>query len=630
MQETNIIARVIQTLPQSFIEANIEKLCYAIAGVNPLNNKNVSLTFLDNGGFEFTNLEAQTSNRFVGSAFKDKDDVLKKLTDFLRKRNEIISQAFKTVNNDFSFPFFPIQYMKPIAVFPNYTKGQFGRMIKSWTVTYKIEITAYDNPTTRRYEYANVVNSGIEITASSGGQVIGLKYNLLPLETRKGSALFKVVSDENEIPQLAYLLNKETNTVAPFYLATTEEAYIPATRESILPGASNSNLNLLNNPTDFDKNRIVVWLKRIGISKKLKAKDSSATSESNNSNVLIPVGVKVIRLKPNSENDENTPCVFWWQGSYHESSLPERNLGNNNVVLSTLSGKVFLNDIEHLLYRIKPSLGKNKQFDEVINFVTNKKNIQLSKQIMIDALTLYQNALLVNTNNKPETIKRFSKLVEEVYNPIGNENNKWFDELLILPLSEDWFNSDEKLKHRYKTVWQTNGFLNNLGGGSGAYSFTQDELSAIKDEILYLKSFITETTQTSSPEAMWLNTIDQQFLNSIRRIIFISNATWYYNKFQRYAEYIGINVSFSIFSAPPLLSVILHEFSQGDSYYYNDVIADPHITPEQTEQAWEEISSLPNNFELLRDQEFTDQLYQCDVANSFISLAILLKILDKI
>lgn len=633
MQETNIIARVIQTLPQSFIEANIEKLCYAITGINPLNNKNVSLTFLNNGGFEFINLEAQTSNRFIGPAFKDKNDVLTKLNDFLRKRNEIISQSFKNANNDFSFPFFPTQYMKPIAVFPNYEKGKFGRMIRSWTVTYKIEINAYDNPTTGRYEYANVINSGIEITASSGGYIIGLKYNLLPLESRKGSPLFNVVADENETPQLAYLLNKETNSVAPFYLATAEEAYIPATRESILPGTSNSSLNSFNNPTNFDRNRIVVWLKRIGINRKLKVKDSSSLNNTNNSNVVIPVGTKVIRLKPNSESDENTPCFFWWQGCYHQSSLPEQNLGNNNVVISNLSGKVLQNDIEHLLNRIASYEKKQTEFDAVIKSIKDFSKTLLSKKQIEDGLVAIATNLKLNAEDKPATINRLRTALFQIYDPAITTTENFSDESLILPLSETWFKSDTKLLERYNTIWLTSSSLGNrFEGFSGEGVSSDPMLSDIKTELLQLKDFVNQTTAKDSPEAKWLQTLTSTSLNDIKRIIFLCDNTWKLGSSDRYAEFIAIENSFGAFKLPPLLNVIIHELTVNSSGSFlpfasgshpDGSMSDSHIPDYDTKETWEKANKGElGNIE--KNQDFIDHLYQSHKAYASIALGIII------
>lgn len=75
--------------------------------------------------------------------------------------------------------------MKPISAEPNYTNTGFKQGILSWTAVYKIEVPAYENPETRRTEYANLVNGGIEITLSPGGKVLSLKYNMLPVRSQK-------------------------------------------------------------------------------------------------------------------------------------------------------------------------------------------------------------------------------------------------------------------------------------------------------------------------------------------------------------------------------------------------------------------------------------------------------------
>lgn len=415
--------------------------------------------------------------------------------------------------------------MKPVAAYPNFDRNKFGKFIQSWTVIYKIEIPAYDNPKTRRPEYANVANAGIEITASSGGHIIGLKYNLLPLETRKGISLFKVVADENEIPQLTYLLNKDTNTLAPFYLATTEESYIPATRESILPKLNSSELGF-RNPTDFDKERIVVWLKRVGIQRRLKVKDASSTKENSSNIIQLPVGAKLIRLKPNHSSDETTPCVYWWNGGYHQSSVAEANLGTNNIVLSDLSGQVIKNDVEHLLNRISEYEKKQDEYNEVIKKIKDFSKKTFSKKKIEDGLVAIATNLKLNIADKPATINIIQNSIFQVYNPKTNDTTLFSDETLILPLSFAWFNSNVMLLERFNSVWLKSSSLGNrFEGASGEGINYEPALSDIKDELLQLKDIAKNSEAKNSPEAKWLQNLSSTSLNSVKRIIFISDNT---------------------------------------------------------------------------------------------------------
>lgn len=631
MQEMNILTRIIQTQSQSFIEGNIERLCFLITGINPINNKDISLSFIDTGGFQFTNLVAQNSNKYFGSTFKNKDDFIEKINDFLSKKNDVFTKAFSNQKNDFSFPFFPRQYMKPVAAYPNIENNKFGKIIRSWTAIYRIEIPAYDNPTTMRTEYANVANAGIEITASSGGHTIGLKYNLLPLEARKGLPLFKVVSDESDIPQLTYLLNKETNTVAPFYLATTKDAYIPATRESILP-KPNSNEIIFQNPDNFDRDRIVVWLKRVGIKRRLKVKDTSSTKESSDSNIQLPVGAKFIRLKPNNASDETTPCVYWWNGNYHQSSVSEANLGANNVVLSDFAGQVVRNDVEHLINRIAEYEKKQNEYDEVIKKIKDFSKITLSKKQIEDGLVAIATSLKLNTDDKPATIKNLQDSIFQVYNPKVNDTTLFSDETLILPLSFAWFNSDKKLLERFNSVWLKSSSLGNrFEGSSGEGVNYEPVLSDIKNELLQLKDIANDSTVKNSPEAKWLQTISSTLLNNIKRIFFISDNTWKLSAFDRYAEYIAIENSFGAFRLPPILNVIIHEFKVNSDLFLpfangetpDGNLTDTHIPDNYTEDTWNKL----NNSGLgstQQNQNFVDHLYQAHRAYASIALSIII------
>jgi hypothetical protein len=631
MEELNILTRVIQTQPQSFIEGNIERICFLLTGANPINNKDISLSLLDTGGFQFTNLVAQNSNQYSGTAFKSKDDFLSKINDFLGKKNEALTKAFSNQKNDFSFPFFPRQYMKPVAAYPNLGSGKFGKFIRSWTAIYKIEIPAYENPITRRTEYANVSNAGIEITVSSGGKIIGLKYNLLPLEARRGVPLFKVISDENEIPQLTYLLNKKTNTVAPFYLATTEETYIPATKESILP-KPNDNEILFHNHTDFDRGRIVVWLKRVGLKRRLKVKDASSTNERSNSNIQLPVGAKLIRLKPNNTSDKTTPCMYWWNGGYHQSSVPEANLGTNNVVLSNFSGQTVKNDVEHLINRISEYEKKQNEYDEVIKKIKDFSNKTLIKKQIEDGLVAIATSLKLNTDDKPATISIFQDSIYQVYNPKINDTTLFSDETLILPLSFAWFNSDNKMLERFNAIWLKSSSLGNrFEGSSGEGVNYEPALSDIKDELLQLKDIANNSTVKNSPEAKWLQTLSSTSLDNIKRFIFINDNTWHLSAFDRYAEYIAIENSFGPFRLPPILNVIIHEFTVNSGSFLpfangetpDGNLTDTHIPDNYTQDTWNKANSSGLGV-IQQNQNFVDHLYQSHRAYASIALAIII------
>jgi hypothetical protein len=628
-QGTNISVRVIQTLSQSFLEANIESFCHLITGINPVNNKNISISFIESGGFVYTN--HQVLKTTSGHVFKNKEDFFAKMADFYSKKNQLISQSLKNKNIDLPFPFFPIQYMKPLSAWPNFGSGKFSKSIVSWTGVYKVEIPAFENPQSQQMEYANLQNGGIEITVGSTGQINNLRYNLLPLEARKNVPLFKILENENDVPQLAYLLNKQTNRVAPFYLSVTAQGYIPATKESILPPFLDGKKVKFINPVGFDENRVVVWIQKIGLNKKLKIKDASSSEKDTNESMALPVGAKVIRLKPKNEHDLNTPCLFWWQGSYHQSDIPERNLGINNVVISNFSSQVLQNDIEHLLNRVESSIGKNIQFDSVIDFVKKRKNTVLNKSKIQDALTLYRQRTFIDEQNPLETINRLLGLIKDAYDP-EQGGIVWSESVLIVPFNEQWFKKDEILTKWFEALWKGGRAWGEdiHYGGSGAY-YDDYRVKEVLDDLMSLKEIVSISSQNYTPEGVWLQSISQSYLDKIKRIVIIGDVVWKFGKNTPYAEFIGINMHFSIFSVPPLLSVITHEFSQGDSFFYGNVHFDePHIMPQDTESTWESLSSSPLNNEILDNRERINELYQENDIYSCLNLAILLRIIESL
>jgi hypothetical protein len=611
MQDVDIITKVILTEPQSFIEANLPRLCYLITGINPIDNKSVSVSLFDNGGFQFTNLSDENSFSYSNAGIKDKNDFLKLLDEFFSKKNQSISEAF--ASQGIKAQFFPRNFMKPIAVSPNYSVKGAANAITSWTAVYKVEIPAYENPATRRTEYANLVNGGIEITLSSGGKITSFKYNLLPMHSQKSAALYKVVADESAVPQLVYLLNKNTNTVAPFYLSVTEAVYIPASRESVVlneePGEP------FKNQMGFKSNRVVVWLMTPDVKKrKLKTFDFFASRKKEAANNL-PAGAKLIRLEPKSELDENTPCVYWWQGSYHQSDFPERSLGKSNNIITELSGQVLQNDIEHLLSRILSYEKKEEEYDKVIKLIRDFSKKALSKKQIEDGLVALNTSLQLNKNDKPATILSWQKALSNVYNPKINDTTKFFDETLILPLSSDWFKEDAELLKSYNAFW-----VNWLPGFSGEGITPEDNLIKFKTELVNLK---TKTEANDSPEAKWLQTLSSEFLSKIRRIIFLHDDTWYYKDDMRYAQGIAIENSSGPFKLPPPLNVLIHELTVNSNNIFLSITPDTHIEVTSTEAAWDKVSK--NGLGALKgDQDSINHLYQSHRALASIALAIII------
>ncbi len=611
---------LIRTYSQDFIMSNMYFISKVLFNTNNDNTKKC-ISFLSSGGFSYYN-KPDEKKTLCPIVLKNRSQILKYLNEFFIQKNKQLQDSITSYEQNAGIVFFPIHYMQPISVTPVYIVYKSRKILQSWDIFYKIEISAFKNVSSGKTELCNLLDRGISITISTNGIVSCVKYNLLPFSHISKDEMYKVHNEIGFSPQIVYLLNTDNNLISPFYLSLSERKLIPASKQSFI--LQEQITEIFKNPMEFNENRVVVWL---GGSNNSEVSGNDSNSKSFN---IPPPGAKLIRLKPKSEDSLLTPCLYWWNGQYQFGDFLETELSADNLIVSEYVGNVLQNEIEHLCFRLKHLKNINKEFKDVISFVTKKRNYKIDKKKIYDVIENYRNKIFINVNNKPETIDRIASYIKTIYNPSDKFGNLWFDEVLILPLSENWFIRDETLNDRYLNVWMKNGALNNLSGWSGAYSFTQDEILIIKNEILYLKSIVKTTTQKDTPEALWLNSINQNSLNSIKRIIFISENTWHYSRFQKYADWVGVNVSFSVFNSPPLLSVILHEFSQGDSYYYDNITTDPHITIEQTKTIWSKISLEKKSFILQQDPEATNQIYQANNAIAFISLAILLKTIDEI
>jgi hypothetical protein len=374
----------------------------------------------------------------------------------------------------------------------------------------------------------------------------------------------------------------------------------------------------------FDWQRVVVWL-----TKDFKPPHELLPGRKDEQTNIVYAGTKLIRLKPTDRESLNTPCLFWWNNSYHIQEFPDNLLGNNNEIFGEHAGEVFMNDVKHLLNRIgEVSRKENEEYQKVIDLVTEYSN-EVKFKPDIGNLGIYKEKMQIDLDNKPETIERYINMIAKFYNPKGPQDKQWFEELIIIPLSEEWFLSNSELIDRYRNIWTKDGSLNNLSGdtitSSGAYAYTKQELKTIKEELQDLQNLLQTGHFENTPEKQWLLNLNTSKLETAKRFIFIHNGTWHYPSNQIYADGIGLAINFSAISFTPLFKVILHESSQGDSYFYKKGNLDPHITIERTKKAWDELSGLPYSLNLLSNNELSNWLYQGNSEIALICLAAFLQ-----
>lgn len=632
--------RVIHTASQSFLESNIPDILAIILNTSPENIFG-QLSFPEDGGFIYFRNQNIKDNP-ASTILKDKESVKKGLNNLFTDKNKRIVELFSNQKSDgFETPFFPTQYLELISTTPHFNTTKKSPQLTSWSTVYKLKVPPFGANESGKTKYVTLANADLLIKIRVDGVIEEIRYNFLPLEQYQYLSLNEPAESDTETSDLIYLFNKDKRVVAPFWLSLTAQPFLSATKFSILPEYLNR-FSDKKNSIEFDENRVVVWLGTTENNKKLKIKDASSKGIIRR-NIKLPPGAKLIRLKPESAESENTPCLYWWNEKYHLSEFPEKSLISNNSIVTEYSGKILQNDIQHLLERVKSHKGQQPEFDDVINKIEILSKKQLSKKEIENLRLLMNNKLHIDLNNKPDTIKRYREAIFSVYNPVTNESY-FSDECLIIPLTFKWFHSDIELIKYYKSEWETSENLKDLlnpefggdpdnlmrGGGTsgeGLGDGQEDRINQIKQKLLELKAIVKDTTLKQSPEAQWLYSLSSEYMNNIKSIVVINDATWrLYN--EKYGDFVAIENSFGILRFPGLLSIIIHELKMSSGSFLDirqgqyNIGIDTHIAPSETENYWTNINHSNWN-EKLSNIEAIDSLYQSHRFLASINLAII-------
>lgn len=632
--------RVIHTASQSFLESNIPDILAIILNTSPENIFG-QLSFPEDGGFIYFRNQNIKDNP-ASTILKDKESVKKGLNNLFTDKNKRIVELFSNQKSDgFETPFFPTQYLELISTTPHFNTTKKSPQLTSWSTVYKLKVPPFGANESGKTKYVTLANADLLIKIRVDGVIEEIRYNFLPLEQYQYLSLNEPAESDTETSDLIYLFNKDKRVVAPFWLSLTAQPFLSTTKFSILPEYLNR-FSDKKNSIEFDENRVVVWLGTTENNKKLKIKDASSKGIIRR-NIKLPPGAKLIRLKPESAESENTPCLYWWNEKYHLSEFPEKSLISNNSIVTEYSGKILQNDIQHLLERVKSHKGQQPEFDDVINKIEILSKKQLSKKEIENLRLLMNNKLHIDLNNKPDTIKRYREAIFSVYNPVTNESY-FSDECLIIPLTFKWFHSDIELIKYYKSEWETSENLKDLlnpefggdpdnlmrGGGTsgeGLGDGQEDRINQIKQKLLELKAIVKDTTLKQSPEAQWLYSLSSEYMNNIKSIVVINDATWrLYN--EKYGDFVAIENSFGILRFPGLLSIIIHELKMSSGSFLDirqgqyNIGIDTHIAPSETENYWTNINHSNWN-EKLSNIEAIDSLYQSHRFLASINLAII-------
>ncbi len=362
------------------------------------------------------------------------------------------------------------------------------------------------------------------------------------------------------------------------------------------------------NDTEFDANRVVVWLKEDYTPEKELLPNSNSNPE------MVFAGAKLIRLKPNKEST-NTPCLFWWNNAYHIQEFPEAILGDTNEIFNDNIGIVFQNDVAHTAHRATFITKSNEQLDKLKKSLSEKVDTKYESGQLKSALESFKYQFRVDLDNKAETIFRLVSHVTKVYEPLDSNGESIFKQILFVPLSHEWFlkKGDDKVKKRYQDYWIKNDGFNALqypsGGGEVFRDNTEPSYDAFFDELLKLNQLSDEdidTQRKNTIEWQWLISLTDENRKTYKTAIVFSLDAWglEINKDTKevaaisgipsFASGIGIEQTFGIFRLPTLLTVLLHETSQTTFNPTSPIPVDSHTR--DTKGVWENLSKSYSEF----------------------------------
>lgn len=370
------------------------------------------------------------------------------------------------------------------------------------------------------------------------------------------------------------------------------------------------------NNTEYDPDRVVVWL-----TKDFKPEKELLPSNTQTRTETIFAGAKLVRLKP-AKDSELTPALFWWNNAYHIQEFPEELLGDTNEIFEEKAGTVFQNDIIHTAHRATFVQSNNDALTSLIKDLEGKKENTYSTGKLESALSNFKNQFRVDLDDRVGTINRFLNEVRKVYDPLDENGDKIFDRTLYIPLTKDWFEKyDDEVKKRYETYWKKENGFSAISSSSGGEVFYKEGTPYLIPEEIYnemknlLKLEADESRQLSK-EWLWINEL-QSPEDDLTYILFSIDAWEPYK--HSFAGFIGLEQAFGVFRLPPLLTVMLHESSQGIKP--TPVPRDSHSG--FTDDKWKELSDSYHNFKD-DEEDFIRQLYVADHQIATIGAAIIL------
>jgi hypothetical protein len=355
--------------------------------------------------------------------------------------------------------------------------------------------------------------------------------------------------------------------------------------------------------------------------------------------IQLPQGAKVVVLHVHKRKEGLTRILCFWEKKYRDGYIKTENtvLENDYDGFNSDSGKIFLNDVYHLLYVRLESYhpqdalltlhSKVKRKYEAI--IERKLFTSNTLKILVDA---YNYTFKININNKPLTLKNFIAKIKEHYNP-----GEAFDKVFIPPLSDTWFREksvSDLFKFYDKYILKSNVYCQtfqfNVGEvyqDSAINKFHTDFIKIIK----LLKVTTGKTLSDKTPEARWLK--NEVNLDNIAKntyaTIGLGDEMWKLTSEEPHHQLSAVSVNdfCGPFRSQQFITVLLHEMNVINHPQINDFFKPSSETHIDVTEHFSEIENYINgslDINNPKDPRQVDAIFQSHSYMSLVNLALLL------
>jgi hypothetical protein len=381
--------------------------------------------------------------------------------------------------------------------------------------------------------------------------------------------------------------------------------------------------------------------------------------------IQLPIGTTVVILAENvsiGEINHHRVLVFW-KGAYRIGNIVDSAFIVQGLGIDQNSFFLFVNDCERVLFELKNREISSfpivqRAFDEVSRSVKKLNEIRRSKstigfQNLFNRLATDYRVNEIKTGDETQSLGLVISLIKF---GIGEyiEKNK----ILVLPFSGVWiskfinvtdfnlrYSNDKNFEYTgaypalIELLKELNGvsdLLTDLTSSSGAIRYNvgnNDELSTVFNflqGLIEVISLYPEMQATSFSEWLFENKLRLN-LSNFKRVVVIGEKVYLSAPGTNYAEGIALRNMAGCVEALPLLTVLLHELSQGDLSY---LPGDTHIDSSRTSDVLSEMQgatlayfnqSVFDNMISGASAFKTDCLYQCCSYHQIIFLSCILQ-----